>query len=258
MIDVSISIISTNEREELERLLPTLRSATQKVNAEIFLVDNLCDDGTGDFVRQNYPEIQVTRNTVRMGFGANHNQNLSKAEGRYFAVMNPDIIVEENTFTRLTHFMDKNSDIGIASPKFYYEDGSLQYIYNRYPTVFDLFLRRFMPKPLRRFFKKRMDYYEMRDMSYDQVFEVPFLPGAFMFCRKNLLKSLDGFDPGYFIYFDDADLCRRVQKTHRTVFYPDAVVTHTWKRAAHTNWKFMYYLIESGFRYFGHWGYKFF
>jgi len=86
----------------------------------------------------------------------------------------------------------------------------IQGLNKRYPTLWDLFLRRFIPKRLQKIFRRRMDYYEMRDFGCSREYDVPFLSGAFMLCRSDLLKQLGGFDPRYFLHFEDADLCRRV------------------------------------------------
>ena len=124
--------------------------------------------------------------------------------------------------------------------------------------MLDLFLRRFWPKSLHKLIQKRLDDYEMRDVGYDHVCDVPFLSGAFMFCRTGLLKELGGFDPGYFLYFEDADLCRRIQQTHRTVYCPEVSVTHFWERSAHKNLTYTYHFIKSAYRYFSRWGYRLF
>ena len=98
---------------------------------------------------------------------------------------------------------------------------------------------------------------EMRDVGYDHIYDVPLLSGSFMFCRTALLRKLRGFDPKYFLYFEDFDLCRRVQETHRTVYNPYSSVIHFWKRASHINLVFTYYFMRSAFLYFNRWGYKF-
>jgi hypothetical protein len=79
-----------------------------------------------------------------------------------------------------------------------------------------------------------------------------------MFCRTNLLKAIGGFDERFFLYFEDFDLCRRVQRTHRTVYCPNVAVTHFWKRAAHKNWRHTLCFLMSAFRYFNRWGYRMF
>jgi len=145
----------------------------------------------------------------------------------------------------------------MLSPKILNEDGTIQGLNKRYPTVLDLFLRRFVPRNLQGLFKKRLDYYEMRDVGYDIMYDVEFLSGAFMFCRTDLLKSIGGFDPRYFLYFEDVDLCRRIQRTHRTVYFPDVSVTHYWERSAHKNWTYTVHFIKGAQTYFNQWGYRF-
>jgi len=79
-----------------------------------------------------------------------------------------------------------------------------------------------------------------------------------MFRRTDLLKAIGGFDPGYLLYFEDADLCRRVQQTHRAVYYHEVSVVHFWERSAHKDWKYASYFLKSATRYFGKWGYRIF
>ena len=258
MIEVTISLVSYNQWHDLERLLPSLLLAAERVEAEILLVDNRSNDGTHEFVERNFLEVLVFDNPNRSGYGENHNLNLRRAHGRYFVIMNSDMKVEPNVFFCLRDYMDQNCDVGVISPKILNEDGTIQGLNKRYPTLLDLFLRRFLPKPLQRLFRRRLDYYEMRDIGYDHICDVPFLSGAFMFCRTDLLKSLGGFDPKYFLYFEDVDLCRRVQRTHRTVYSPHVSVTHFWQRSAHRNWTYTYFFIKSALRYFSEWGYQLF
>jgi GT2 family glycosyltransferase len=157
----------------------------------------------------------------------------------------------KDTFINLLDFIDKHDDIGIVSPKILNEDGTVQGLNKRYPAITDLFIRRFFPRYSSQFpiVRRRLDYYEMRDIGYDHIYDVPLLSGSFMFCRTDLLKKLRGFNPKYFLYFEDFDLCRRVQETHRTVYNPHASVIHFWERDAHINWVFTYYFMRSAFRY---------
>ena len=259
MPKITISLISVNQRHHIELLLPTLAPAAQLADAEILLVDNRCKDGTSEFVKQNFPNISVMQNPQKTGYGGNHNLNLARAQGEYFVIMNSDmVIVQQDGFVRLEQYMDQHPDVGIVTPKVLSENGNIQGLNKRYPTLADLFLRRFAPVSFRRLFQQRLDYYEMRDIGYEYTCDVPFLSGAFMFCRTDLLKSLGGFDPAYFLYFEDVDLCRRVQRTHRTVYFPDVPATHTWERSAHKKWIYTYYFMKSALRYFTRWGFRLF
>jgi len=258
-VDITISLVSYNQCHDLERLLPTLLDAAKFVCLEVLLVDCHSSDGTLQFVHERFPEIDVFVNLERAGYGENHNINLERATGRYFVIMNSDMMVGQDTFTVLLEFIDKHDDIGIVSPKIINEDGTVQSLNKRYPAITDLFIRRFFPHFFSQFpiMRRRLDYYEMRDVGYDHIYDVPCLSGCFMFCRTDLLMKLKGFDQKYFLYFEDFDLCRRIQETHRTVYNPQTSVIHFWKRDAHINWVFTYYFMRSAFRYFNHWGYKF-
>lgn len=256
--ELSISLISHNSKRDLELLLPSLFLALRDISSEILLRDNCSDDSTIHFLKRNYPEIRVRQNSRRLGYGANHNQNLAIAKGRYIVFMNADMVLTEESLSLLLELMDHHLDTGIVMAKVLNEDGSVQYLNKRYPSIVDLFLRRCVPDKLQYLFDRRLGYYEMRDVGYDAITDVPFLSGAFMFCRTDLMRAVSGFDERFFLYFEDVDLCRRVQKTHRTVYYPDAVVMHRWDRAAHKKLKWTMVFIKSAFRYFNKWGYQLF
>jgi len=197
-------------------------------------------------------------NGGNVGFGKGHNWAMrNSAESRYHLIVNPDIIIPPDTIHHLIAFMDHHPDIGMVCPKVLNTDGSIQHLNKRYPTVFDLFLRRFLPKPLHGLFKDRLARYETRDIGYETVHDVEFMPGAFMFCRTDVLKAVHGFDERYFLYFEDCDLGKKIQNHgFRTVYYPEVHVTHFWERASHKNLKMTYVLVVNMFRYFNKWGWS--
>lgn len=258
VIQVTISLVALNQRHDLERLLPSLMPVIQFARAEVLLVDNRSTDGTVQWVKSNYPEVDVVFNDTKAGYGENHNVNLQRARGTYFIIMNSDMIVSDDIVSKLMNYLDTHPDVGIVTPKILTPDGSVQFLNKRLPSLLDLFLRRFASVSIQRIFERRMAYYEMRDIGYDREHDVPNMSGCFMFCRTSLLRDLEGFDMRYFLYFEDTDLCRRIQKTHRTVYYPDATVLHYWERAAHKNWKFSWIFMRSAWRYFNCWGWKLF
>lgn len=255
--EITISLISYNQCHDLERLLPSLMPAAQLAAAEVLLVAHRCDDGTINFVKSNFPEVKITPNGQRAGYGENHNINLAQARGRYFTVMNSDMVINQpEIFVRLREYLDEHPDVGMVCPKILNADGTVQGLNKRYPTLFDFFLRRCAPRMVQRLFRRRMEYYEMRDVGYDTEYDVEFMSGAFMFCRTAMLQSLGGFDTGYFLYLEDADLSRRVQQCYRTVYHPQVSIIHIWRRSSHTNLKYTRYFLQSMRRYFQTWGFK--
>lgn len=256
---LAVSLISLNQVHHLRRLLPTIIENTRDIDCQILLVANRCEDETIEFVRGNFPEIDILINEKVTGYGGNHNLNLERCNSEYFAIMNSDMLVRPGTFSRMIGFLEANAGVGLIAPKVLNEDGTIQYLNKRYPAVFDLFLRKFCPARLQRFFKKRMDSYEMKDIDYNSISEVPLLSGSFMLGRTEQLRRLKGFDEHFFLYFEDYDLCRRFQKEGmKMVFFPEAEVVHFWERSAHKSWKFAAMFINSAIKYFNRWGWKVF
>ncbi|THB80528.1 MAG: glycosyltransferase family 2 protein [Desulfobacteraceae bacterium] len=258
MTQLTISIVSHNSKADLELLMPSLIKSLNNINHEILHVDNSSSDGTWDFMQQNYPGVLSYQNSRCFGYGTNHNHNLRRANGKYIVFMNSDMIIMPDTFEKLFVFMEENEDVGLCSANVLNTDGTMQYLYKRYPTILDLSLRRFAPGFITRMFRKRLDQYEMRDDAYHSVVDVPFISGCFMFCRTDLIRQVSGFDERFFLYFEDVDLCRKVQNHARTVSFPEAVVVHRWERMAHKKARWFYIFVLSAFKYFNKWGYQFY
>lgn len=251
---LSISLVAYNNTDDLNRLLPSLLGAAQE--AEILVVDAY--GNAWQRLERYSPQVNTVQ-SQNFGYGGNHNVNLARATGDYFVVMNADmVIVQPNLFARLADFMDASPDVGIVTPKVLNPDGTIQYLNKRLPTVLDLLLRRLPMATRLPLFQARLRQYTMQDIGYDEPCDVPFVSGAFLFCRTQLLKTIGGFDGRFFpMYFEDVDLSRRVQATHRTVYYPEVAIIHYWKRAAHHHPQYTYYFIRNGVRYFNKWGYQF-
>ena len=105
MIDLSVSLVSCNQKQDIERLLPSITTACSFLRSEILLVDNRSIDDTTGFVRGMYPSINIVENPAIAGYGENHNINLDRAKGRYFVIMNSDMIVNSDVFLCLSDLM---------------------------------------------------------------------------------------------------------------------------------------------------------
>ena len=228
------------------------------VNVELHIVDN----SPGDSLKSSLLDLPIQYHFYgsNAGYGRGNNKALAAcADSKYHVIVNPDIVIAPSTIETLTTFMDDSANIGIVCPKILNEDGSIQQLNKRYPTVFDLFARRFIPKSFHYLIQSRMERYEMKDVGYEDICDVECISGCFMFCRTEVLKAVGGFDDRYFMYFEDFDLSRKIQQVgFRTVYYPNATVTHLWERASHRSIKMTWVFIVSMYRYFSKWGWKWF
>ena len=209
--------------------------------------------------KQDYTlTLTLTLAPGNLGFGRAHNLAFEGVTSKYHVICNPDIIFRGNPLRTLQDYLDQHDDVGLLSPIVLNEDLTPQHLNKRLPTVLDLFLRRFLPKAARPMFRARLDRYEMRDVPYDAIVDVPFVSGAFLFCRSEALRRVGGFDPRYFLYFEDVDLSRSVQQAgFRTMCLPTASVVHLWGRAQHKSPRLALSFLRSGVRYFSKWGWDF-
>lgn len=259
-LKVAACIVTYNNPiNEVKRAVTSFLNCTLPVY--LIIVDNNSASGYFDQLKVSF-KAKIIQSGINNGYGFGHNIGIKNVpECEYYLILNPDIEIPVNTIEQLVKFMDNNPDIGLVAPKILNEDGSIQYLNKRFPSVFDLLARRFLPKRIQSimFIKQRMDKYIMLDKGYDVIQDVSFISGCFMFLRKNVLDKVGGFDERYFLYFEDADLSKRVQLTgYRTVYYPHCAVTHIWKRASHNSFKMTYVFIVNGVKYFNKWGWKLF
>lgn len=254
---VSISIVTHNNEKTIKDCLDSIFKNTINIDFEIIIVDNNSSDNTVEIIENNFKDIKLIQKN-NIGFSVAHNIAIKLGTGKYHLVLNPDIIFIENSLKKLINFMDKNYNIGLISPKILLPNRSIQYLCRRLPSLFDSIIIRFMPKFIRRIFQARIDYYEMRETGYNKIMDVLFLTGAFMLIRNSVLDKVGGFDENFFMYFEDIDLCRRIQKISRTVFYPYTSVIHLWEGGTRKNFQLLLISIRSAIYYFSKWRWKLF
>ena len=255
---VSISIVTYNNDKVIKKCLKSIFNITNNLDFEIIIIDNNSSDNTVKIIKNNFNSVKLIKNKKNLGFGAAHNIAIKLGKGRYHLVLNPDIIFTENTIEKLINFMEENSDVGLISPKIIFPDGAIQYLCKRLPCLFDLCVRRFTSGFIQDLFKKRIDYFEMRETGYNKIMDVPYLSGSFMLFRRSILEKIGGFDENFYMYFEDADITQRAAEISRTVFYPYTSVIHLWERGSHKNIKLLFISLVSTAKYFNKWGWKIF
>ena len=258
MRKVIASIVTYNNPiGEVEQAAKSFLACTLPVH--LMVIDNNSADGYVEQLKKCF-SAQFIQNGINRGFGSGHNIGIKNAlDCEYYLVLNPDIEIHEGTIEKLVKFMDKHPEVGLISPKILNEDGSIQCLNKRLPTVFDLFARRFLPSFIQKinFIKKRMDYYIMLDKGYEEIQEVSYITGCFMLFRKSVLDKINGFDENFFLYLEEADITRRVnQAGFKSIYFPYATVTHKWARGSHHSLKLTWINIKSAIYYFNKWGWR--
>lgn len=253
-IYITASIVTYNNSiDDLNKVVNSFFDTS--LNVKLFIIDNSPTNKLITFFSSD--RIEYTFNNANIGFGAGHNIGIRKSieiKSKYHLILNPDVEFERGTLEKLVNFLNINIDVGIVSPKTIYPNGTLQYLCRLLPTPFDFFIKRFVPKILIPLFKNRSDRYEFRDRDYNKQMNIPFLSGCFMLIRTKIFSKTGIFDEKIFMYTEDIDLCRRILKYYKTVYFPDAIITHVYERGSAKNLKLLYISIKSAIYYFNKWG----
>ncbi|WP_244145431.1 glycosyltransferase family 2 protein [Paraburkholderia mimosarum] len=193
-----------------------------------------------------------------IGYGRGHNLAITQPLGRYHLILNPDIDIHPDALAKAIEFMEAHPDAGLLSPAIFDDDGEMQFLCRQYPTLIDLLVRGFLPTSMRRLFARRLARYEMRARinGRDTVWDPPIVSGCFMLFRSDVLKRLSGFDPRYFLYFEDYDLSLRTHDVARVAYVPSVRVLHHGGGASRKGFAHIRMFVTSAFKFFNRFGWK--
>ena len=236
-------------------------------------VDN--EWGPGAATRAVIPRAQWRRISGQgnVGFGRGHNIALldRALTGDFHLVLNPDAPLAEDALTVALRWMSEAPDSALVTPNARTEDGAPLFLCKRYPDAFTLFLRAAAPRLVRRWFARRLARYELRDVvganGEMQARDVPLASGCCMVLRTAALDDIDGiggtrgiggFDPTFFVYFEDYDLSLRIVRGGRwhIDYLPEMKLVHYGGHAAKKSWAHVRMFGAGAIRFFNKHGWK--
>lgn len=229
--DVSILIVHYNTPGLLRQTLKGIWRAQPKVSFEVIVVDNNPNQRVGEMIRKEFPEVTLVVQDENVGFGRGMNAAMQVAKGRYYLIFNPDILLSEGALENMVQYMDGHQDVGMLGPRLHHPDGSLQYSAYTFMPLEVILYRRLPFVGKLAFAKKAIDSYLRVDADHDVIQPVDYVLGAAMFVRAQAVKEVGGFDPEFFVYFEDQDWCRRFwQHDWKVLYYPDVTLIHYHRR----------------------------
>jgi GT2 family glycosyltransferase len=226
-LKLSVIIVNYNVKYFLQQCLQSVQNACRTVDAEIFVVDNNSSDGSNEMVQLLFPEVHLIANKDNTGFSKANNQAIRKSKGEYVLLLNPDTVVEEDTFKKVVDFMDAHDDAGGLGV--YMIDGKGNFL----PES-----KRGLPTPSVAFYKifglsslfpksKAFGKYHLGYLDKNKTHEVDVLSGAFMLMRKATLDKVGLLDEDYFMYGEDIDLSYRITKGgYKNYYFADTKIIH--------------------------------
>ena len=226
--------------------------------AEVFIVDNTPGEAPPGLERSasGLGGARVVRGQGNVGYGRANNLVLEELRSEVHLVMNPDVELQPGALVAALEAMRDDPSIGIVAPSVRDAAGAPGHLCKRYPSVWVLLLRGFAPRFARQAFARRLDDYEMRDLPSDRRSAVPLASGCFMLVRTALFKRLRGFDPRFFMYFEDYDLSLRAGREAQVVYVPAARIVHHGGDAAAKGARHVAWFLASAWRFFARHGWK--
>jgi GT2 family glycosyltransferase len=202
----------------------------------------------------NDPRVTIIRPGSNVGYGRGHNLAIEMSRGRspFHLVANTDIGFDTDVVAQLVGTMNDQPAVGLAAPHVLYPDGRSQPTARLLPRPIDLLAKR-LPGGMgwTRRFRERflLERWDRKTQA-----ELPFITGCFMLFRRELLDSIGGFDPRFFVFGEDTDISRRAHRVARTLFVPDVFVTHDFRTEAKPSLRRTLLMIGGYIRYFNKWG----
>jgi len=219
---LSVITVTWKNESSIGKQIESVQGGAVGLELEQIIVDNGSTDSTIEIIKK-YPQVKLIQNKENLGFGAANNQGYKIATGDYILFLNPDNEIEAGSLDKVIDLMEKRLDIGLLSCKLIKQDGAFneEAKPRRFPKLIDQ-LSLLLKVP--HLFPKVLDKYLMKDFNPEIKQEVETVRGAFMLLRKKTLDKLGwGFDPRYFIWFEDIDLCREIKKMNLKVIYTPIV-----------------------------------
>lgn len=224
---ISVIIVNYNVQEFLEQALLSLEKSLQNISSEIIVVDNASVDSSVRMVRERFPAVRLIESSKNVGFSAGNNLGLKETQGQYIVLLNPDTVVQEDTFQKLLVFFEENPDASAATCKILNPDGS-----------FSVDCRHSVPTPLTAFWKllgldrlfpksKIFAKYNLTYLDENELNQVEAISGSFMMMPAETVKKIGPLDEDFFMYCEDIDYCHRINKSGGKIFYvPDSQIIH--------------------------------
>lgn len=222
--DISILIVNYNTAHLLDEMFGSLyRSIFPGLKVQVIVVDNASADDSVDLLRSHYPDVKMIVNEVNVGFGRANNQGVPYIQGRYVLLLNTDAFVAPDTLAKTIAYMDTHSNCGVLGVKLVGRDGELQPSCRYFPTPWNMFLTL---TGLSRVFKTAR-LVDSPSWDCNAVTQCDWVPGCYFLIRREVIDQVGLFDPRYFLYSEEVDLCRSVKNAGWDVtYYPETSVVH--------------------------------
>jgi GT2 family glycosyltransferase len=224
-VDLSIVIVSYNTRALMLDCLKAVFESRADIRFEVIVVDNNSKDATVEAIRTRYPMVQIIVNHENRGFSKAVNQALAVSAGRCVLMLNSDTQVRRQALDQMVTCLDENPEIGAVGCKQWTGEGQLYQSCFPFPSIQDHLIHASFFRTCAPAWQEALAAEQAIDCMKSQ--DVDWINGACLMVRTDLLQACGGLDEGYFMYFEDVDLCRALhQRGYRVRHLADADIVH--------------------------------
>ncbi|MCK4890472.1 MAG: glycosyltransferase family 2 protein [Candidatus Aminicenantes bacterium] len=203
-VELSIVIVNYNSGKYLYDTIVSVLEQDLNINFEIIVIDNHSIDNSIIPVKEKFPAVKIIELNENKGFAYANNVGADNSNGKYILILNNDTKILENSIESLLSEIKENPKYGILSPVLYYSDGSPQISFGRDPGIITEFFTKYFSVV---FFKLEL-FFSKGKFEKD----ADWISGACFLIHSTLYKNLSGFDEKFFLYYEDADLGKRVRE----------------------------------------------
>lgn len=208
MPEVLVSMVSFNTRNFLEKSLGDLERQKTKARIQIVVLDNNSEDGSQDMVSSKFPEVKLIKSHENLGFAKGQNKILSQFKADFYLLVNPDTRIPDDAVEKMVSFLALHPGCGILSCRLTDFNGGLHPNGGDLPFNLALLAWLFNLES----FGLKTNFHRSDSEYYEQSREAGWVGGTFMMIRKEVLEKAGLFNPLYFMYVEDVDLCYKALK----------------------------------------------
>lgn len=235
--------------------------------AKVFLVDNGATSAESEWRSLVYESLASQATAIdadiiagqgNLGYGAANNLAFARTcDCEYLLALNPDVEVAGDAIDVAIRYMAETPGCGMVTPVATSPDGNPLYLVKNYPRLITLLVRGFAPMAVASLFRRRLDAYDRIDQPYDaRLADVRIASGCFMLMRRTACDKATGFDPGFFLYFEDFDLSYRISAFAEVTRLPGCRIIHAGGNASRKGLRHVWMFVRSAIRFFGKHGWQ--
>lgn len=227
---LTVATVSWNTRELLQACLRAVAPAAGDLPHEIVVVDNGSSDGSAAMVASEFPNVNLIRNPDNRGFASASNQAIARARGQHVLLLNPDAVPPAGSLATLSDYLASHAGVAAVGPTLVDPSGRPGLTYGHFPSLTTALLP--LLRPLSGLLPGRPDLHALGVAppsigGTTEPREVDYASGAALMLRREAIDQVGGLDEGFFLYFEETDLCLRLRQAGwRVVWHPGVRVVH--------------------------------